>query len=666
MTQDVLWTPAPERAACTQMAGFMARHGFADHDALQSWSVSDPGAFWSAVWDDCDVIGDRPGPALVDGHDIVAARFFPDARLNHAENCLSHEGDGPALIFRPEVGADRTLSWAELRARVSVMQQALRAEGIGPGDRVAGLVANVPEALIAMLATTSLGAVWCSCSPDFGTQSVLDRFAQIAPKLLFASEAYSYKGKCHCVAEKAMAVAGQIGSLRRVVLLPFDEAPAPQGAIRLADWLAGIAPAPLQFDRQPFNAPLFILFSSGTSGAPKCIVHSIGGTLLQHLKEHRLHCDLRPGDRLFFFSTASWMMWNWMASALASGATLVLYDGSPFYPAPDRLWQMAADLRISHFGTSPRYLDTLRAEGLHIAGQHDLAALRMVLSTGAPLGVTGFHYVYKAVKPDVHLASISGGTDIISCFLLGNPMASVRAGQLQGPGLGMDMRVLDPETGHPTDGPGELACATPFPSRPIGFWNDPEGCRYREAYFARFDNLWCQHDLALRHASGGFEVLGRSDATLNPGGVRIGASEIYRALDDARITAAAVVGCETGSDVELVLFVTCPDRGDETPAFAQKIRRMIRAACTPRHVPDHVLFVTDLPRTRNGKLSEGALRSLVNGRPVANADQLENSDCLAEIRRQLAQHHSETGRLLAGMEPVTRSGSGWECGSMAG
>lgn len=636
MTQEILWPPDPRQAARTQMAQFIARHGHqGDYDSAHRWSVSDPGAFWTALRDDFSVTGDWGGPALVDGEDMIAARFFPESRVNYAENCLAPSGNEPAIICRPEIGEDVVISRDELRARVSRLQQALEAEGVGPGDRVAGMVANTADAMVAMLAATSLGAVWSSCSPDFGTQSVVDRFAQIEPDVLFASEGYTYKGRHHDVTAKAMEVARAIPSVRRIVILPFSGGSLPEGAVGLEDFLSGFLPAPLHFNRQPFNAPLFILFSSGTSGAPKCIVHSVGGTLLQHLKEHRLHCDLRTGDRLFFFCTASWMMWNWMASGLASGAAVVLFDGSPFHPGPERLWRMAEELHVTHFGISPRYLDTLRSEGFRAIGRHDLSFLRMILSTGAPLAPAGFRYVHEALKEDVHVASISGGTDIISCFLLGNPLLPVRAGELQCAGLGMDVQVLDPATGTPTDGTGELACLTPFPSRPLGFWNDKDGTRYRAAYFDRFPNVWCQHDQARRTPGGGWEILGRSDNTLNPGGVRIGAGEIYRALDDDRITSAIVVGKEAGADVELALFVTTQDSGNETAAFADVIRRLIRTACTPRHVPKHVFFVPELPRTRNGKLSESAVRNLINGQRVENLEQLENPECLAAIRGAL-------------------------------
>ncbi len=598
-----LWTP-PDPAA-SQMARFIAAHGFADYDALYRHSITDPGAFWTTLWQDFGVIGDLCGPALV-GEGIFDARFFPEARLNYAENCLA--GEGPALIFRPEEGPDRSLSRAELRALVSRLAQGMAAMGIGPGDRVAGLVANTPEAMAAMLAAASLGAVWSSCSPDFGAQSVVDRFAQIAPKLLVASRVYSYKAKPHSIAEKAAEVAEAL-----VAPLLFLDA------------LDDLPPAaPLSFARMPFGAPLFILFSSGTTGRPKCIVHSIGGTLLQHLKEHRLHSDIRPGDVVFFYSTASWMMWNWLASALASGATLVLYDGSPFHPGPGRLWEMADQLGVTHFGTSPRYLDTLRAEGFRCP--QPLGALRMILSTGAPLTATTSHYVHQAIKAEVHLASISGGTDIISCFLLGNPLHPTHAGRLQGPGLGMDVRILDAD-GAPTDGPGELTCATPFPSRPTGFWGD-DGSRYHAAYFQAFPGSWTQHDQVTRHADG-YEILGRSDATLNPGGVRIGAGEILRAIEGPEVAAALVVGRDVAADVELVLCVVAKEPGAE---LAQRLKARIRAACTPRHVPAEVLFVQDLPRTRNGKLSEAAARAAINGRPVPNADQLENPESLEALR----------------------------------
>jgi len=614
-----LWTPAAPDA--TQMAAFITAQGFATYGDLYRWSITDPGAFWSALWQDFGVIGERSGLALV-GDDIFTARFFPEARLNYSENCLASEGDGPAVIFRPETGEDQTLTWNDLRALVSRMQQAMTAIGITAGDRVAGLVANTPETLAAMLATASLGAVWSSCSPDFGVASVIDRFAQITPKLLFASKSYTYKGKEHDVATKAAEVAARIPSLARLVLL---------GGPEPSDWLLDVTATELRFVRQGFNAPLFIMFSSGTSGVPKCIVHSIGGTLLQHMKEHRLHCDIRPGDRLFFFSTASWMMWNWMATGLASRATLVLYDGSPFHPGPDRLWQMAADLGITHFGTSPRYLESLRAEGFNAT--QDLSVLRMILSTGAPLSAETARFTHAAISSQAQLTSISGGTDIISCFLLGNPMTPVHAGELQGPGLGMDIRILDPESGAEFDGPGELVCATPFPSRPTAFWGD-DGSRYRAAYFERFPGVWCQHDQIIRHPTG-YEILGRSDATLNPGGVRIGAGEITRAIAGPEIAAAAVVGRDVGADVELVLCVTLRDPSAASPDLAQDLRQRIRAACTPRHVPEHVLFVPDLPRTRNGKLSESAVRAAINRRLVSNTDQLENPECLMTLQEMI-------------------------------
>lgn len=605
MTQAPIWTPAHPEAS--EMEAFRAHVAtFAevpDYAALHRWSVEEAPRFWTEVWQRYGIIGDLTGPAR-EGSDIVTARFFPQARLNYAENCL-RKGPQPALIYRPESGPDRVISRDELRGLVGVAQEVLVAQGVGPGDRVAAMVANTPEAVIWMLATASLGAVWASCSPDFGTASVVDRFAQVTPRVFLASPDYDYKGKTHDLRAKATEVGAALG-LAPVILTPLEGAAEPR------------------FTRMNFNAPLFILFSSGTTGRPKCITHGIGGTLLQHVKEHRLHSDLKDGDRLFYFSTASWMMWNWWASALASGVTLVQYDGSPFHPGAERLWQMAEDLKVTHFGTSAKYIDTLRTHGFRAEGL-DLSALRCVLSTGSPLSEANFRYV-MTLKP-VHLASISGGTDIISCFLLGNPAAPVYAGQLQVPGLGMDVQVIDPATGEAAEGMGELVCRNPFPSRPIGFWGD-DGSRYRAAYFKAIPGVWTQGDHVIRHPQG-YEVIGRSDATLNPGGVRIGAGEIYRALPDDLVSSAIVAGLDRDGDVELVLFVV-PKA--QTPDLGDRLRAAIRKACTPRHVPRHVLSVADLPRTRNGKTAETAARDILNGRAPANLGQLENPESLSALR----------------------------------
>ena len=637
---EVLWTPSNDVCKNSAMGKFLNHVAVNcdplvhDYASLHDWSVNNPDIFWSQIWEQCQVIGEKSGPALVNGHDMISAQFFPEAKVNYAENCLRHKGSTPALIFRPEIGPDATLSWDELATQVSRVQQAMIAEGIAAGDRVAALIPNCMESVIYMLAATSLGAVWSSCSPDFGDSAVLDRFSQIDPKLLITTEGYTYKGKFHAVNGKAARIANAISSIRNTIVVASPNAAAPleQGQTLAVDWLNSFEGADLVFKRQPFNAPLFILFSSGTTGVPKCIVHSIGGTLLQHLKEHQLHSDIRDGDRLFYFSTCSWMMWNWMVSALASRVTIIQYDGSPFYPEDDRLFQMAEELEITHFGTSAKYIDYLRKAQIRVKDKFDLKAIRVILSTGSPLSGNNFRYVYDSVAENVMLASISGGTDIISCFLLGNPLLPVHVGELQCAGLGMDVQAVD-EQGYTIEREtGELVCKTPFPSRPIGFWNDPKNERYRKAYYVTYSSAWCQHDIICKTKTGGFEVLGRSDTTLNPGGVRIGTSEIYRVLEKLNfISEAVVVGKSTPDDVEVVLCVVLSDDITINTEIKQEIRNTIRTNCTPRHVPHFIRQVKDIPKTHNGKTAEGAVRNIINGNTVDNKDQLVNPTCLDDI-----------------------------------
>ncbi|RYE47504.1 MAG: acetoacetate--CoA ligase [Hyphomicrobiales bacterium] len=612
-----------------------ASHGCAPDDywGLHRWSIAERGAFWSAVWDFCGVIGDKGERLVIDGELMPGARFLPDATLNFAENLLRRDGPTDAIVFRDEAGARRRWSWDELRQMVSRLQQALLGLGIGAGDRVAGMLPNLPETVAMMLATASIGAVWSSCSPDFGPRGVLDRFSQIAPKLFVTVDGYHYNGKLIDIGATIAEVAGALAPARTVVIDVLGRAAQSagriDGAVTMEAFLAPFSVEPVRFARLPFSHPLFILFSSGTTGKPKCIVHSAGGTLLQHLKEHRLHCDVHEGDRVFYFTTCGWMMWNWLASALGCGATLCLYDGSPFHPEPTQLFDYAEAERFTLFGTSARYLDSVRKLALKPIETHDLKSVRAILSTGSPLAADCFDYVYSNIKGDVHLASISGGTDIVSSFVLGVPTLPVWRGEIQAPGLGLAVDVFD-EDGQPMrQGKGELVCRAPFPSMPIGFWNDPDGSRYRAAYFSRFDGVWAHGDYAEWTAHHGIMIHGRSDATLNPGGVRIGTAEIYAVVEELpEIDSALCIGQQWENDTRVVLFIKLAPGAALDEALRLRIRSTIRSGASPRHVPAKVIAVADLPRTRSGKLTELAVRDVVHGRPVRNVEGLANPEAL--------------------------------------
>jgi len=639
-----LWTPDPARKAASQLVAFMGeanrRHGagctsYAD---LHAWSIARPDLFWDLVWDFAGIVGEKGGTLLRDPDRMPGARFFPDAKLNFAENLLRRNDDGEALVFQGEDKVTLRLSWAELNAFVSRLQQALAAAGVGVGDRVAAMMPNRPETIALMLATASLGAVFSSCSPDFGERGVLDRFGQIEPKVFVTVDGYWYNGKPIAIGDKLKAIAGQLPSAKTVVIVPYlggAEALAADlpGGVVLESFLAPYAPRPVAYQRLPFDHPLYILFSSGTTGVPKCIVHGAGGTLLQHVKEHRLHCDVRRDDRVFYFTTCGWMMWNWLASGLACEATLILFDGSPFAPAPNVLFDLAQRERVTLFGTSAKFIDACKKAGLEPAATHDLSALRLITSTGSPLAAESFDYVYRAIKSDVHLASISGGTDIVSCFVLGEPTAPVWRGEIQAPGLGMAVDVWSEEGKPIRQEKGELVCTRPFVSMPVMFWNDPDGRKYRAAYFERFPGVWCHGDFAEWTKHGGMIIHGRSDATLNPGGVRIGTAEIYAQVEQIPdVVEAIAIGQDWDNDVRVVLFVRLKDGLVLDDALRNTICARIRAGASPRHVPAKIVQVADIPRTKSGKITELAVRDVVHGRAVKNTEALANPEALALYR----------------------------------
>jgi len=638
---EILWRPEPARVAATNMARFARAAGFdaADHAGLHAWSVREPEAFHQLLWDFLEIIGDKGAVAVRLAAELRDVRFFPEAALNYAENLLVAPDERPAIIAHRDDGTRRMLTRRELYDLVSRLTQALRAEGVGPGDRIAGIVTNDIESIAFYLASAAIGAVWGSCSPDFGPAGASDRLSQIEPKLLVAVSGYGYAGKDIDITASINAVA-QAPSVRRIVLCGAPRGDYAKPAATLEDWLAPYAAQPIAFHRQPFDAPMVILFSSGTTGKPKCIVHSAGGLLLQHKKEEVLHCDLKENDRLFYYTTCGWMMWNWLITGLAARATLVTYDGNPAYPAPARLPDLIDAESITIFGTSAKYIDSCHKAGLAPAKTHSLTSLKTVLSTGSPLLPPSFDYVYADWKADVHLASISGGTDICGCFLGGNPTLPVRRGELQGPMLGMDMAAFGAD-GAPLIGkPGELVCRNAHVSMPVGFWGDVDGSRYRAAYFERFPNIWAHGDFAEERPSGGFVIHGRSDTTLNPGGVRIGTAEIYRQVETIpEVLEAVAVGQDWQGDQRVILFVRLRDGAALTDDLQATIRARIRAGATPRHVPARIIAVPEIPRTRSGKISEVAVRDTIHGRPLGNDTALANPECLAAYRDlgQLAQ-----------------------------
>ncbi|MGA0024521.1 MAG: acetoacetate--CoA ligase [Burkholderiales bacterium] len=642
-----LWQPSPAQIRASNLAAFMraaaaaAGRDFGDYAALYEWSVAEPARFWSEIWKFCGVIGEPGSRVLEHPQRMPGARWFPDARLNYAENLLQRNDDDAAIVFRGENRVASRITFRELHAEVSRLAQALRAAGIRPGDRVAAYMPNLPGTVIAMLATASIGAVWSSCSPDFGVQGVVDRFGQISPRILFAADGYFYNNRVIDNRQRLQEIMARLPGVEKLVVVP-DTCGEPDltvlpRAVSVHDLMAQYRPQPISFEQLPFDHPLFIMYSSGTTGVPKCIVHGAGGTLLQHLKEHVLHTDIRRGDRLFYFTTCGWMMWNWLVTGLAAGATLLLYDGSPFIARGAVLWDYAAQEKITVFGTSAKYIDALAKLGLEPGRTHDLTALRALLSTGSPLAPESYDYVYRAIKADLQLASISGGTDIISCFALGCPILPVWRGELQCRGLGMKVEVWNDEGRSLRGEKGELVCTAPFPSMPVGFWNDADGSRYRAAYFERFPGVWHHGDYVELTAHYGLMIHGRSDAVLNPGGVRIGTAEIYRQVEQLEeVVESLAIGQDwppqQPNDVRVVLFVRLRDGLTLDAALADRIRKQIRDNTTPRHVPAVVAQVADIPRTKSGKIVELAVRNIVHGLPVKNVEALANPEALAHFR----------------------------------
>ncbi|MEO1397327.1 MAG: acetoacetate--CoA ligase [Pseudomonadota bacterium] len=646
MTSLPLWTPSEDRVADTNLSHF-TRHceglgfgPFSTYAHLHAWSVQQTEAFWSTLWDYFSVIGDRGERILVDGDQLKNARFFPDAAMSFAENMLTKTGTADALVFRGEDRVTDRLSWDDLHALVSRLQQAFVATGVTSGDRVAAMVPNGPETVACMLAANSIGAVWSSCSPDFGEQGVLDRFGQIEPTLFVTVDGYFYAGKTIDVSAKSAAIAKALAP-KAVLRLPYLVKAGIESELSvgtsLEDFIAPFEAGPVTFKRLPFDHPLYILYSSGTTGVPKCIVHRQGGMLLQHLKEHVLHSGASDGDRVFYFTTCGWMMWNWLVSALAAKATVMLYDGSPFHPDANVIFDYAEQEKFTFFGTSAKFIDAVRISGNRPVDTHDLSSVQTIASTGSPLSPENFSFAYDGIKNDVHLASVSGGTDIAACFVGAVPWQPVYSGEIQGPGLGMDTQVWD-DDGKPLQGEkGELVCTNAFPSIPLGFWNDPDGSRYHDAYFARFDNVWCHGDFAEWTETGGMIIHGRSDATLNPGGVRIGTAEIYNQVEQMpEVAEALCIGQIWQHDTRIVLFVRLMDGVVLDADLEKAIRQKIRTGASPRHVPAVIVPVADIPRTKSGKITELAVRDIIHGREVKNAEALANPEAL-DLFRDLPQ-----------------------------
>ena len=637
----LLWQPSADRIGGSNAAAFMEaveedwNVAIRDFGDLYRFSVAEMEKFWVSLKDYAGIIAETWGEVvLADADRMPGARWFPGARLNFAENLLRRRDSAAAIVFWGEDRVRRCLTWAELHDQVSRLAQALSAAGVRAGDRVGGYLPNMPEAVAGALASQAVGAIWSSCSPDFGTRGVLDRFGQIEPRVLFAADGYFYNGKSYDCLGRIGDILEGLPSVERAVIVPYvgDDPPIEtlRDAVTIDDFVAAFTPGDIPYERLPFNHPAYILYSSGTTGAPKCIVHGVGGTLLKHASEHLLHCDVKRDDRVFYFTTCGWMMWNWLVSAMLAQATLLLYDGSPFYPGGHVLFDYADTEGMTLFGASAKYIDAVNKAGLRPRETHRLDTVRLMTSTGSPLAPESFDFVYRHVKEDLHLASISGGTDIVGCFMLGDPTGPVRRGEIQTRALGLAVDVFDEAGRQVHCEKGELVCTQPFPSMPIGFWNDPDGEKYHAAYFERFPGVWCHGDFVELTEHDGIVVHGRSDATLNPGGVRIGTAEIYRQVEQLdEVVEAIAVGQDFAGDVRVVLFVVLRQGLVLDAGLAARIKTRIRTNCTPRHVPAKVVQVADIPRTKSGKITELAVRDVIHGRPVKNTEALANPEALA-------------------------------------
>ena len=641
MSDTVLWVPGKERIENARITQFMTQvnqqygTSLSGFDDLHDFSVAEPEKFWATIWDFTGVKAQTRGDVVIeDGDKIPGAKFFPQSRLNFAENLLAKNDDSPALVFRGEDKVEKTISWHELNNKVSQLNQAFSDIGLGPSDRVCAVVPNMPETIMAFAGVASVGAIWSSCSPDFGEKGILDRFGQIEPKVLVICDGYYYNGKTIDIAEKAERVLAQLPSVKKVIVIDYigsADAVATRlpNAVTFDAFTSPFEPGDIAYAQLPFDHPLYILFSSGTTGIPKCIVHKAGGLLLKHLCEHQLHCDVKPGDNLFYFTTCGWMMWNWLVTGLASGATLLLFDGSPFYPSEQVLFDFADDKSMHVFGTSAKFIDAVKKTGWKPRQTHKLSSVRAMLSTGSPLASESFDFVYEDIKSDIHLASVSGGTDLCGCFVAGNPIGPVRRGEIQAMSLGMDVAVYDDDGKAVIGEKGELVCRNAFPSMPIGFWNDPGDEKFHDAYFARFANIWCHGDFAEITDNGGMIIHGRSDATLNPGGVRIGTAEIYAQVEQIdEVIEAIAIGQSWDNDTRVVLFVRLRDGVSLSDELQKTIKQKIRAGASPRHVPARIVAVEDIPRTKSGKITELAVRDVVHGRSIKNKEALANPQAL--------------------------------------